>query len=347
VIGWGAFDPGWTVALDRDPRLDRVHETLCTLADGQLGTRGAREEGGVGTMPLTVAAGVYDDRGHGPTLLAGPQWTGLEVAPAGVERDRRVLDLQGGVLWRELAGGWGMVRTMRFASLARPGVVGLRAEGPPEVLRAGPALRPPGAGVAFEQGCAEGVVWARSRTRCGGGITAAAWQREDDGGPGAGGEPRVVERLAAYLADPDRAPPPAAAIARLRAARQVGFDGLLAEHRDAWAGRWADAAVAVDGAAEVQRALRFALFHLLSAAAEEGEAAVGARGLSGPAYAGHVFWDADVFVLPVLAAVRPPGARAMLQYRLRRLEAARRLAAARGLEGGRGSRGSRPPTAPT
>lgn len=62
---------------------------------------------------------------------------------------------------------------------------------------------------------------------------------------------------------------------------------------------------------------------------------MGARGLSGPAYAGHVFWDADVFVLPVLAAVHPPAARAMLEYRVRRLPAARCLAAARGLEGAR------------
>jgi trehalose/maltose hydrolase-like predicted phosphorylase len=69
--------------------------------------------------------------------------------------------------------------------------------------------------------------------------------------------------------------------------------------------------------------------------ADRGEAAVGARGLTGPVYAGHVFWDADVFVLPVLAAVHPPAARAMLEYRIRRLEPARRLAAARGLAGAR------------
>ena len=35
------------------------------------------------------------------------------------------------------------------------------------------------------------------------------------------------------------------------------------------------------------------------------EAAVGARGLSGPGYRGHVFWDADTFVLPFLAATHP------------------------------------------
>jgi trehalose/maltose hydrolase-like predicted phosphorylase len=69
--------------------------------------------------------------------------------------------------------------------------------------------------------------------------------------------------------------------------------------------------------------------------ADHGEAAVGARGLTGPAYAGHVFWDADVFVLPVLAATRPAAARAMLGYRIRRLPAARRAAQDCGRRGAR------------
>ena len=35
-------DPGWTITIDGlDPQLERVHESLLTLADGRLGTRGA------------------------------------------------------------------------------------------------------------------------------------------------------------------------------------------------------------------------------------------------------------------------------------------------------------------
>ena len=48
----------------------------------------------------------------------------------------------------------------------------------------------------------------------------------------------------------------------------------------------------------------------------------GARGLTGRAYRGHVFWDADIYVLPFLAATHPAAARAMLEYRIRRLPAA-------------------------
>jgi trehalose/maltose hydrolase-like predicted phosphorylase len=73
----------------------------------------------------------------------------------------------------------------------------------------------------------------------------------------------------------------------------------------------------------------------MASVADEGEAAVGARGLSGPAYRGHVFWDSDVFVLPFLAATHPPAARAMLEYRIRRLPTARTVANVMGRRGAR------------
>ena len=100
---------------------------------------------------------------------------------------------------------------------------------------------------------------------------------------------------------------------------EVGFDGLLNEHRRAWSRRWEDADVVIEGDDELQTATRFALFHLMGSVGDRGEAAVGARGLSGQSYRGHVFWDADTFVLPFLAATHPPAARSMLEYRLRRL----------------------------
>jgi trehalose/maltose hydrolase-like predicted phosphorylase len=323
----GRPDPDWTVVVRADPRREAVTESLCTLADGRFGTRGIREEAGAGSGPVTVAAGVYSDA-EVPTLLAGPVWTGLAAAPP-EGRDRRELDLRGGVLRRTWEAGGGTLRSLRFASLARPGVVGLRAEGPAAALAAGPALLAPADGAAFEEGRDGEVHWARTRSAGGGGITAAARQRS------AGDGTRVVERLAVYLADQDAAPPPEAAMARLAEVEAAGFDRLLAEHQAAWADRWADAEVTIEGDPDSQLGVRFALFHLLGSAAGGGEAAVGARGLSGPVYAGHVFWDADVFVLPTLAAVHPAAARAMVEYRIRRLEPARRLAAERGLAGAR------------
>jgi trehalose/maltose hydrolase-like predicted phosphorylase len=81
--------------------------------------------------------------------------------------------------------------------------------------------------------------------------------------------------------------------------------------------------------------VRLALFHLIGCAGDAGEAAVGARGLSGRGYRGHVFWDSDVFVLPFLAATHPAAARAILEYRVRRLPAAQAAARAAGRAGAR------------
>jgi trehalose/maltose hydrolase-like predicted phosphorylase len=104
-----------------------------------------------------------------------------------------------------------------------------------------------------------------------------------------------VERIAAYVASADTLPDETLANDRLDVARALGFDSLLSEHVEAWDRRWEAADVVIHGGGdELQLAVRFALFHLMASVGREGEAAVGARGLSGPGYAGHVFWDADV-----------------------------------------------------
>jgi trehalose/maltose hydrolase-like predicted phosphorylase len=146
---------------------------------------------------------------------------------------------------------------------------------------------------------------------------------------------RVVERLITWTTAGGGGQNCDDAELRLRELKAVGFDASLAEHREAWARRWKHAGVVIEGDPEAELAARFAVFHLLSAAPESGEAAVGARGLTGDAYAGHVFWDADVFVLPALAAIQPRAARAMLEYRIRRLPAARATAQSLGLDGAR------------
>ena len=116
-------------------------------------------------------------------------------------------------------------------------------------------------------------------------------------------------------------------------AEATGFDRLLVEQRAAWARRWADADIRIEGDDLLQQRVRLALFHLMASVGDTDEAAVGARGVTGPAYRGHVFWDSDVFVLPFLAATHPASARAMLEYRVRRLPAAREAAAALGAWG--------------
>src|SRR5690606_951266 len=83
-----------------------------------------------------------------------------------------------------------------------------------------------------------------------------------------------------------------------------------------------------------QRATRFALYHLISAANPEDErVSIGARTLTGDSYKGHVFWDTDIYMLPFYVFTHPPSARALLMYRYHTLPGARRKARAMGYQG--------------
>ena len=139
----------------------------------------------------------------------------------------------------------------------------------------------------------------------------------------------------AFAVDGDQQPSVGDARAVHDRLRAEGIDEVIAAHRAAWARRWADAEISIEGDPELERAVRFAQFHLLSSVSGGGEAPVGPRGLSGSAYGGHVLWDADIYVLPALAATFPQGARAMVEYRVRRLEQARRIAKRLGFKGAR------------
>jgi trehalose/maltose hydrolase-like predicted phosphorylase len=87
--------------------------------------------------------------------------------------------------------------------------------------------------------------------------------------------------------DDDPAPHAVAALARSRA---LGWRAVLAEHEAAWDARWAASDIVIDGDDIIQRAARFAVYHLTSTAnPEDDRVSIGARALTGDAYIGHVF----------------------------------------------------------
>jgi len=117
------------------------------------------------------------------------------------------------------------------------------------------------------------------------------------------------------------------------AAKATGWDGLLAEQRGYLDDFWDRADVEVDGDAEVQQAVRFALFHVLQAGARAERRAIPAKGLTGPGYDGHAFWDTETFVLPVLGLTTPDAAANALRWRHSTLPLATERAAQLGLKG--------------
>jgi trehalose/maltose hydrolase-like predicted phosphorylase len=316
-----ADDEAWTVRLRGfDPELERVHGTLLTLADGVIGTSGSPVGSDPAARPRVLAAGLYNGDGAETELAPCPVWTQLDgELPQHVWLERR-LDMRTGTL-RQRIGREAELDALLFTSLALPGTTVLRARGRPEQLESARPLTTPE--TEIDEGAADGVEWVRE-VAGEGGVVVAAHDERDDGG---------LDRVAGYVVDASTVPDREDALDRVTAARRHGFDRLLSDHRSSWAERWRTTDIVIDGDDELQRLVRFSLFHLISSVADRGEAAVGARGLTGPAYRGHVFWDSDVFVLPFLAATHPPAARAMLEYRLRRLDAARAIATGLGRRG--------------
>jgi alpha,alpha-trehalose phosphorylase len=121
--------------------------------------------------------------------------------------------------------------------------------------------------------------------------------------------------------------------AAIAAARHRGWDGLLADQRACLDDFWARSDVELDGDAELQQAIRFALFHTLQAGARGEQRAIAAKGLTGPGYDGHTFWDTESFVLPVLTYTAPRAAADALRWRQQTLELARQRAGTLGLRG--------------
>jgi trehalose/maltose hydrolase-like predicted phosphorylase len=310
---------GWLVLVSgEDDELRRVQESLLTVADGVIGTRGSLEEDGSDTEPAVYVAGIYDTADGAEKLLDVPSWAVLGM-PAPLAAGTRILDLRTGVVWRIVTRGEQVLfRSARWACIARPGTAVLVA-------------RSRGLHLDVESSYEETEV----RSSLGSGVYGLVDTNVATGDPSPRGADTSVVRIASYVPYRRRPSRPNARNVSHRSSVRAGAERLLAEQEAAWSARWAQADAEVVGDVHLTRALRLAILHLSTAAADRGEAAVGARGLSGPAYAGHVFWDADVFVLPVLAATHPRSARAMLEYRVRRLKAAQRNASLSGRAGAR------------
>ena len=134
----------WTlIELQFDPKQLHARETVFTIGNGYLGTRGSFEEGYPNAQPSTLIHGVYDDVPVVYTELANcPDWLSLAIIVNG-ERFRldrgeiihyeRQLDLHYGIIsrsvrWRSPIGQTLDLRFERFASLADEHVMSLRCQ---------------------------------------------------------------------------------------------------------------------------------------------------------------------------------------------------------------------------
>src|SRR4030095_13555080 len=121
----------------------RQQESVFTIGNGYLSTRGAFEEGFLGDLPATLVHGVYDDAPIVETELANaPDWLPL-IPIIGEERVQldaghllsyeRVLHLRNGVLtrtfrWQSSTGQTVDIHYERFMSLADKNVLVVRCQ---------------------------------------------------------------------------------------------------------------------------------------------------------------------------------------------------------------------------
>ena len=134
----------WLVRQNgHDPARANYHETIFTVGNGRLGTRGTLEEGHRGQWSGTYLNGVYDSH-DSPVidLVNVPDWLWFEVRVEGVRLDvqsctvvthERALDVANGLLWRrtifeDSAGRRTSLESLRFASMAERSTCGLRVE---------------------------------------------------------------------------------------------------------------------------------------------------------------------------------------------------------------------------
>ncbi|WP_245657007.1 glycoside hydrolase family 65 protein [Sphingomonas asaccharolytica] len=359
----------WRLAADGDSaRSDHV-PALFSIGNGFIGIRGPGE---AAEAPKVYLNGVYErvpiayhEAAHGyaresdlrlavadatrPAILAGGEPIG---APASVE-----LDLARCVRTERFPTGAAEVAIEQFVSMTDTALVLTRvsfADGA-DVTVSPMVIPPPGSGERAADTSNHDVYdprvapvmatspWVDPQTRDETGTAMRSDRLRTSGFVVACGmreiERRTVGRrvqvdfASAYHAGTDGHGVDALT-AILRAAAERGYDALLAEQVAWFADFWTASNVAMPGQPRAELAIRFALAELAMAVGRDGKTSIGAKGQTGEGYEGHVFWDADLYVMPVFAFTQPAIARAMLAWRISKLGAARDNARAMGHEHG-------------
>ena len=119
-----------------------------------------------------------------------------------------------------------------------------------------------------------------------------------------------------------------------RKAFSTKFSTHLQNHTKQWTRLWDNAGILIWGAPEIEKNMRFNIYHMLICAPHDnGRSSIGAKALTSEGYRGHIFWDTEIFLLPFYLYVMPEAAKNILLYRYKRLDAAREIAKQNGYKG--------------
>ena len=344
--GWILVEEGFTVAREHEV------ESLFAIGNGYAGSRASLAEGSALSAPATFVAGVFESKpGSVPELAPTADWTRLSTTieghPLRLDRGhnlehRRILDMRQGIFWREWrhqdeAGRITRIRMLRLASMADRHLLVQCATITPEnfsgrlfvdATLTGPVVQVTGSGTTVAMAVARRVMDHAERWTPSAELFEGRQSLELRLG-----ETYRLDRIVALHTSRDTGEPRKTADKHVEHAIE-DVAGVIAKHIDCWQARWEVSDLRIEGDPAAQRALRFAIYHLSSAAnPQDDRVSIGARGLSGTAYKGHVFWDTDIFMLPFFILTYPEAARALVMYRYHTLAAARAKAARLGYRG--------------
>ena len=113
-----------------------------------------------------------------------------------------------------------------------------------------------------------------------------------------------------------------------------GFSALEEAQRSTLDRFWGNADIDIDGDDLLCQGLRWHMFALLQSPGRDGKTSLGAKGLSGEGYEGHVFWDTEMYVTPFFIFEYPEIAKNILMFRYNTLDEARERARVLSVEKG-------------
>ncbi len=340
------------------------------LANGYMGLRGTPEEAGADMFPAVTLAGVYDryrDKWREPVnaprgLYLRLAFNGKSMALGEAEALSHSVsvDYAHGVYRRNTDFGPVRVETERFVSMARPHLMADRirlsfAQSGDAVITAGISadiwdINGPhlfdfsfgtGEALSVKAVTGEKKITVAVSQACGtdSGVDEGT-ERHEDGvfrmlrrrvRPG---EKITVDLFAAVFTSLDGQDPGKAAAEECLRAKKAGFERCLDAHAAAWDGINARSAMDLEGDETAALALRASQYHLNSIAPRHASAmSIPARGLSGQTYKGAIFWDTEMFMLPMFAHTQPEAAASLLRYRIATLPGALKKAAEYGYRG--------------
>ena len=146
-----------------------------------------------------------------------------------------------------------------------------------------------------------------------------------------------LRQLTSLVPDVTHPQPDSHAVRLVAGATTLGFDRVREDNRRAWSELWRGRPQLAGAPQRWQELVDAAFFYLHSSAHASSPCSTSMFGLAFwpdyHYYRGHVMWDIETFCVPPLVLTSPGSARALLDYRVDRLEAARANAAMAGYLG--------------